>query len=140
MQPLEDILTESNGPSVAESDFFTRPPMRSYQFVAGTLTLLLALGVGCLVLARHWDQIQTMSIYLAGFAAFSMVFLWVRIYQIFQKLHETYSHAKLDVSFVHSPVDKVLRNAGDLMSATLYFAFTAAMLFFLALGSSFSHH
>jgi hypothetical protein len=140
MEPLQDVLTESNGPRVAESDFFKRPPSRSYQFILSTITLLLALAIGLAVLIRHWNELQTMAIFYTGMATVATVLLWLRVCQIFQRLHEQYSAAKLESSFVRSPMDKVFRSAGDLMSATLYFAFLAALYFLFALGAALSHH
>jgi hypothetical protein len=140
MQPLQDVLTESNGPRVAESDFFRRPPLRSIYFISGTFTMLVALAGACLLPARHWNESRTTAILFMAGAMVATVLLWIRAYQIFQRLHELYSEAKLDSSFVRSPIDKVFRSAGDLMFATLYFAFIAAFLFLLALASSFNHH
>jgi hypothetical protein len=140
MQPLEDVLTESNGPRVAESDFFRHPPLRSVYFILGTFTMLAALAGSCLLVARHWNESRTTAITFMAMAMVATVLLWIRVYQIFQRLHELYSQAKLDTSFVRSPIDGVFRSAGDLMSATLYFAFLAAAWFLLALASSFNHH
>jgi len=140
MQPLEDVLTESNGPRVAESDFFKRPPMRSYQFIAATLMMLIGLACGSLVLGRHWNELTTYDIMQLGFATATVVLLWLRLYQIFQRLHELYCQASLEASFARSSIDKVLRSAGDLMFAVLFYAFLSAAYFYFALGSALSHH
>jgi hypothetical protein len=139
MQPLEDVLIESNGPRVAESDYFSRPPQRSYQFIGTTISMLVATAVGSSILVRHWNELHTMAIFYMGAAATYIVILWVRAYQIFERLHEMYSQAKLDPSFVRSPTAKVFRSAGDLMTAVLFGAFAAAVLFFFALGAALSH-
>jgi hypothetical protein len=140
MQPLEDVLTESNGPRVAESDYFSRPPQRSYQFIAATISMLVAIAIGSSILVRHWNELQTMAIMFMGAVAASTMILWLRAYQIFQRLHELYSQAKLDPSFIRSPTDKVFRSAGDLMAAVLFGAFVAAAYFFFALAAALSHH
>jgi hypothetical protein len=140
MQPLQDVLTESNGPRVAESDFFRRPPLRSYQFIVATMVMLMALACGSLILGRHWNELSTSGIMQLGFATAAVVLLWVRIYQIFQRLHELYCQASLEPSFARSPIDKVLRSAGDLMYAVLFYAFAGAAYFYFALDSALSHH
>ena len=139
MQPLEDVLIESNGPRVAESDYFSRPPQRSYQFIGATISMLVAIAVGSSILVRHWNELHTMAIFFMGAAATYMVILWVRAYQIFERLHEMYSQAKLDPSFARSPSAKVFKSAGDLMTAVLFGAFTAAVIYFFALGAALSH-
>lgn len=139
MQPLEDVLTESNGPRIAESDYFNRPPLRSYQFIGATISLLVVIAVGTGILARHWNELQTMAVMFMGMAVTYTVILWLRAYQIFQRLHELYSQAKLAPSFVHSPTDKIFRSAGDLMAAVLFGAFAAAVYFLFALGAALSH-
>ena len=57
MQPLEDVLTESNGPRVAEADYFSRPPQRSYQIIAATISMLVAIAIGSSILVRHWNEL-----------------------------------------------------------------------------------
>src|ERR1700675_312690 len=114
MQPLEEVLTESNGLRVAESDYFSRPPLRSYQFIGATISLLVAIAIGSSILVRHWNELQTMAIMFMGFAPMCTVILWLRAYQTFQRLHEQYSQARLDPSYIRSPMDKVFRSAGDL--------------------------
>src|SRR5580704_5312394 len=99
MQPLQDVLIESNGPRVAESDYFSRPPQRSYQFIGATISMLVAIAIGSSILVRHWNELHTMAIFFMGAAATYIVILWVRAYQIFERLHEMYSEAKLDPSF-----------------------------------------
>jgi hypothetical protein len=81
-----------------------------------------------------------MAIMQMGLATAAILILWVRAYQIFQRLHELYSEAKSDASFARSPMDQVFRSAGNLMYATLFFGFMSAAWFLLALGTAVSHH
>jgi hypothetical protein len=140
MQPLQNVLTDQSNSSTIDSDFFNRPPLRSYYFLMGTFTMFMALACGCIVVVRYWNELPTMSIAQMGLATTTLVILWFRAYQSFQRLHEVYTQAKLDPSFVRSPIDKVFLSAGNLMSATLYLGFSAAAWFFLALGTALRHH
>jgi hypothetical protein len=140
MQPLQDVLTDQSNSSAVDSAFFSRPPLRSTSFIMGTLLLLVGLGCGCLILWRYWSVLPTIAIMQMGLATATIVILWIRAYQIFQRLHELYLRAKQDSSFVRSPIDNVFRSAGNLMSATLFFGFSATVWFLIALGSALSHH
>jgi len=140
MQPLQNIFTDQSNSSAVDSGFFSRPPLRSTSFIMATLLLLVGLACGCLILWRYWNELLTIAIVQLGLAAAMIVILWFRSYQIFQRLHELYLQAKQDSSFVRSPIDNVFRSAGNLMSATLFFGFSAAVWFLLALGSALSHH
>jgi hypothetical protein len=140
MQPLQDVLTDQSNSSAVDSSFFSRPPLRSYYFLCGTLFLLIGIAVGFFILVRRWNALSTIAIMQLGLAVASMIFLWVRACQIFQRLHELYLQAKQDSSFVRSPIENVFRSAGNLMSATVYFAFSGAVWFIVALGSALRHH
>jgi hypothetical protein len=140
MQPLQDVLTDQSNSSAVDSAFFSRPPMRSTSFILGTLLLLVGLACGCLILVRRWNVLSTIAIMQMGLAAVSMVILWFRAYRIFERLHELYLQAKQDPSFVRSPIDNVFRSAGNLMSATLFFGFSATAWFLIALGSALAHY
>jgi hypothetical protein len=138
MQPLQDVLTDPSDSGVG-SEFFSRPPLRSVFFIMGTLLMLMALAVACFVLVRNWNELPTMSVAQMGLATATMLILWFLSYQIFERLYELYSQAKLDPSFVRSPIDKVLRSAGNLMFATLFFGFMAATWFLFALNTALCH-
>ncbi len=140
MQPLQDVLTDQSNSSAVDSAFFSRPPMRSASFILGTLLLLIGLACACLILVRRWNELPTIAIMQMGLATATIVILWIRAYQIFYRLHELYLQAKQDSSFVRSPIDNVFRSAGNLMSATLFFGFSATVWFLIALGSALSHH
>jgi len=101
--------------------------------------MLMAIAVGSSILLRHWNELHTMAIFFMGAAATYIVILWIRAYQIFERLHEMHSQAKLDPSFARSPSAKVFKSAGDLMTAVLFGAFAAAVYFFFALGAALSH-
>jgi hypothetical protein len=139
MQPLRELVTYPDDFSVLRSSFFGRPPLRSYRFIAGTLILLLNLAVVAFVVVRNWNTLPAFVIMWIGMAT-AMMMLWTwGVYQIWQRLYELYSEAKLDSSFARSPVDRVFGLAGVLISATMFWPIAAALIFLLAFGGLSIH-
>jgi hypothetical protein len=139
MHPPTDVVTYQDDWSVLRPDFFGRPPARSYLFIAGTLMLLVSLAVIAVILVRHWNDVRPTTLMLMGLAVPMVALWWFAIYQIFQRLHEIYSQAKPDPSFVRSPIEKVFRLSGALMSATLFWPILAALYLVLAFGGLVDH-
>jgi hypothetical protein len=136
MEPFRD----QSEPRNIASDFFARVPLRSYYFIAGTVTMGIDLAVIGFVLFRFWRQIPTIAIVEMGFAAVAMLVLWNRAYVTCRRLYEVYSESKMSPSFARSPLDTALRNAAAITGACLSFSFFIAAWLLLALASALRGH
>ena len=132
MEPIRDKSETRN----IESVFFVRGPLRSYYFIAGTITMGIDLAMVGFLLVRYWNQMPAMAILEIGFAVGAMLVLWNRAYVSFQRLHEVYSQAKSSPSFARSPLDTTLRNAAAITGACLSFSFFIAAWLLLAFVST----
>jgi hypothetical protein len=134
MEPFRD---QSESRNIA-SDFFARVPLRSYYFIAGTVTMGIDFAMVGFLLVRFWSQMPTIAILEIGFAVAAMLVLWNRAYVSCRRLHEVYSQAKSSPSFARSPLDTALRNAAAITRASLSFSFFIAAWLLLALVSALS--
>jgi hypothetical protein len=131
MEPIRDHSEPRN----ISSDFFARVPLRSYYFLAGTITMGIDVAVVGFLLVRFWNQMPTIAIVEIGFGVSAMLVLWDRAYVSCRRLHEVYSQAKSSPSFARSPLDTALRNAAAITGASLSFSFFIAAWLLLALVS-----
>lgn len=139
MQSLRDLVTYPDDFSVLRSNFFERPPLRSYRFIASISILLFGLAVVAFIVVRNWNKLPAVVIMWMVMAA-AMMMLWTwGVYQIWQRLYELYSQAKADSSFARSPVERVFGLTGLLISATLFWPIAAALIFLIALGGLSLH-
>lgn len=109
-----DSWVDAKKGAFESAEVFSRPPLKSFQFLATTAVLVMLVVLDCGILVRLFNRISYWTdIYLLFVLAIALG-TWVRTMVLHTRLHELYRQVVRENGSLESSIDLAMRAASSL--------------------------
>lgn len=108
---------------VMDSEYFAKPPHRSFFLCSGTALLVVVTFITAFVMVRHWDRLPTTTVYYLLFSVVGMSAFWVLAIQNYREIHGLFTEGAIADVRPGSPIDLALRVAATMIHTGMFLLF-----------------
>lgn len=115
------------------SDFFAKPPLRSWGLLGESFLPVLVMFLIGFVAVKGWHQLRVFSLVWMGLAVTHLLLLLLLSWKIYSRLHKLHAAGQLGTGTASSPLDSAISAAAFMIHYSLFYGPVAAAAILLAL-------